>query len=102
MCSGYTRLEIKFYIIDIWQGSEYASSSKYTSVTQGSVENNPSYIFVRFLSILWALNMLGLKYTRFANKPRLYMILCKVYFKILSIFKVLSFEYANDLNGSGA
>ena len=95
MCSGYTRLEIKFYIIDIWQGSEY------TSVTQGSVENNPSYISDRFLSIPWALNMLGLKYTRVVNKPRFHMILCKVYFKIIIIFEVLSFEYANDLNGSG-
>ena len=30
-------------MIDIWQGSEYASSSDYVSVTQGSVENDPSY-----------------------------------------------------------
>ena len=101
MCSGYTRLEIKFYIIDIWQGSEYASSSEYTSVTQGSVENNPSYIFHRFPSIPWALNMLELQYTRVVNTPRSLMVLCKLYFKILSILNVLSSEYAKDLNGSG-
>ena len=95
MCSGYTRLEIKFYIIDIWQGSEYASSSEYTSVTQGSVENNPSYIFHRFPS------MLELQYTRVVNTPRSLMVLCKLYFKILSILNVLSSEYAKDLNGSG-
>ena len=45
-------------------GSEYALISGYTSVTQGSVENNPSYMFDRFLSIPWALNISGLKYTR--------------------------------------
>ena len=33
----------KFSVIDIWQGLEYASSSEYASVTQGSIENGPSY-----------------------------------------------------------
>ena len=51
-----------FYQI-IWQGFEYASSSEYISVTQGSVENSPSYMFGRFLSIPWALNLPGLEYT---------------------------------------
>ena len=38
----------------MYQGSEY------TRVTQGSVENGPSYMFDRVLNIPWALNMLGL------------------------------------------
>ena len=33
----------EFSVIDIWQGLEYASSSEYASVTQGSIENGPSY-----------------------------------------------------------
>ena len=33
----------KLLIIDIREGSEYAWSSKYASVTQGSVENSPPY-----------------------------------------------------------
>ena len=39
-------------------------------LTQGSAENSPSYMFDRFLSIPWALNMLGLKYTKVVNMPR--------------------------------
>ena len=31
--------------MDIWHSSEYALSSEYASVTQGSVENTPSYMF---------------------------------------------------------
>ena len=49
------------------QGSEYASSSEYTSVTQSSEESSPSYMFDRSLSIPWALNMLGLEYARVVN-----------------------------------
>ena len=30
-------------MIGIWQGLEYASSSEYASVTQGSIENGPSH-----------------------------------------------------------
>ena len=33
---------MKFSIIDIWQGSKYASSFEYASVAQDSVENSPS------------------------------------------------------------
>ena len=43
--------KIKFSIINNWEGSEYASSSENNSVTQGSVEKSPSYMFGRFLSI---------------------------------------------------
>ena len=38
-------------------------SSEYTSLAQGSVESSPPYMFDRFLSIPWALNMLGINYT---------------------------------------
>ena len=34
---------MKFAIIDIWQGSECASSSEYISVTQDSAENSLPY-----------------------------------------------------------
>ena len=78
---GLQRLWIKLSIIDTGQGSEYALSSEYTSVTQGSIENSPLYMFDRFLTIPWALNMLGLKRTSIANMPNLHMVLCKVYFK---------------------
>ena len=33
---------MKFFLIDIWQGAKYASSSEYATFTQGSVENGPS------------------------------------------------------------
>ena len=81
ICWGHTRLWIKFSIINIWQGSEYASSSENISITHGSVENSPSYMFDRFLSISWALSLPGLAYTRVVNKPRLHMFLRKLYFK---------------------
>ena len=81
MYYGYARFWIKFSIIDISQGPEYALNFEYTSATQGSVENSQSYIFDRFLSFPWALNMLGLKYTRAVIMPRLNMVLCKLYFK---------------------
>ena len=29
--------------MDIWQGTEYAWSSEYVSVTQGCIEDGPSY-----------------------------------------------------------
>ena len=48
------------FIIDIWQVSEYASSSEYARVTHSSVENGPSYMFDRVLNIPRVLNMLGL------------------------------------------
>ena len=89
---------MKFYIIDVWQGSEYALSSEYTSVAHGSVENDPSYMFDRFLSIPWALNMLGLEYTRVVDVP---MFCVNCILKILSILNVLSSEYAKVLNLSG-
>ena len=66
----HTWFWIKFCIIDIWQGLEYASTSEYASVTQGSVENGPSYssgsqyarawIYIRFKVswMSWVLNML--------------------------------------------
>ena len=92
---GYTRLWIKFTIIDIWQVSENAWSSQYTSVTQGSVKNSPSYMFGRLLNIPWALNMLGLEDTRVVNMLRLHIILRKLYFKDFNILNVLSSEHAH-------
>ena len=40
-------------MLDIWQGSEYVLSSEYASATQGSVENDLSYMFGRVLRIPW-------------------------------------------------
>ena len=34
---------IKLFVIDVWEGSEYASSSDYASVTRVSVENGWPY-----------------------------------------------------------
>ena len=65
--------------------------SENNSVTQGSVENNPSYMSGRFLSILWALNLPGLEYTRVANMPSLHMVLEKLYFKDSHYFECLEF-----------
>ena len=62
------------------RGSEYASNSENIGVTQDSVENSPSYMFDRFLSIPWTLNLPGLEYTRVVNMPRLHMFPCKMYF----------------------
>ena len=56
-------------------------------------------MFDRFLSISLALNMRGLDNARVGNMPRLHMVLCKL---ILSILNVLSSEYGNVLNVSGA
>ena len=88
---------MKFSIIDIWQGSEYASSSEYTTVRQDSVENSPSYMSDRFLSVPWVLNMLGLEYTRVVNMPKFFV---NCILKILSILNVLSSKYAKVLNVS--
>ena len=74
------------------------SSSEYTSVTQGSVENIPSYMFDRFLIIPWVLNMLGLEYTKLVNMQR-FSVNCIL--KILSILNALSSEYGKVLNLSG-
>ena len=52
-------------------------------------------MFDRFLSIPWALNMLGLEYTRVVNIPR---VCVNCILKILSILNVLSSEYAKVLN----
>ena len=68
-------------MIGIWHGSEYALSSEYASVTQGSVENAQSYMFDRVLSISWVLNMLRLEYTWVENIARLHRVLCKLCFK---------------------
>ena len=48
-----------------------------------------------------AFNLPGLEYTRVVNMPRLHMVLRKLYFKILSIWNVLSSEYAKVLNIAG-
>ena len=45
-------------------------SSEYASVTQGSVEHDPSYMFDRVLIIPWVLNILGLEYTWVLNIAR--------------------------------
>ena len=72
----------------------YVSSSEYTNVTQGSVENSLSYMFDRFLIFPWVLNTLGLEYTRVMNMPRLCV---NCILKILSVFNVLSSEYGKVL-----
>ena len=55
-------------------------------------------MFDKFVSIPWALNMLGLEYTMVVNIPRF----CVNYIlKILSVLNVLSSEYAKVLNVSG-
>ena len=55
-------------------------------------------MFDKFVSIPWALNMLGLEYTRVVNIPSF----CVNYIlKILSVLNVLSSEYAKVLNVSG-
>ena len=73
------------------RGSEYASNSENIGVTQDSVENSPSYMSDRFLSIPWALNLPGLEYTRVVNMPRLHMFLRKLYFKDPQYFECLEF-----------
>ena len=46
-----------------------------------NVENVPSYMFDRVLSVPRVINMLGLEYTKFMNMARLHQVLCKLYFK---------------------
>ena len=60
-------------MIDIWQGSEYASISEYASATQDSVENGHH--------IPRVLNILGLEYTTIRAVQGLHRVLCKLYFK---------------------
>ena len=87
----------KIFIIDISEGLKYVLSSEYNSIIQGSVENSPSYVFDRFLSFPWALNVLEFKYTRVVNMPW-FCVNCIL--KILNI-ECLSSEYAKVLNVSG-
>ena len=75
----YARVMNEISKIDIWHGSEYASNSDYGSFTQGSVENAPSYMFDRVLSIARVLNVLGLEYASVVNIARLHMVLCKLF-----------------------
>ena len=75
------------YLAGFWN----ASRSENNSVTQGSVENSPPYMFDRFLSIPWALNLPGFEYTRVANMPRLHMVLRKLCFKDSHYFECLEF-----------
>ena len=56
-----------------------------------SVENGPSYMFDRVLSILPVLIMLGLEDTRAMNLPMLHMVLCKLHFKDSWYFECLEF-----------
>ena len=56
-----------------------------------SVENGPSYMFDRVLSILPVLIMLGLEDTRALNLPMLHMVLCKLHFKDSWYFECLEF-----------
>ena len=75
----------KFSVIDIWHGSEYAN------VIQGSVQNGPSYMFDRDLSIPWVISMLGHKYARVVNMTRLHRVLCKLHFKDSRYFECVEF-----------
>ena len=72
---------MKFPKIGIGHGSEYTSNSDYGSFIQGSVENAPSYMFDRVLSIPRVLNLLGLEYASVVNIARLHRALCKLCFK---------------------
>ena len=74
ICWSYPWFLIKFPIIGIWQGSEYVSSSEYASVTQGSVENSPSYMLDRVWRIPRVINKLGLEYTKVLNFTSLHKI----------------------------
>ena len=94
ICQGYTRFWIKYFLIEVWQYSEYALDSEYVKVLNPLLHKaaskifnhnyltgfwiclefwiyhfytrfcrkQPGYTFDRFLSILWALNMLGFEY----------------------------------------
>ena len=56
-----------------------------------SVENGPSYMFDRVLSIPPVLSLLGLEDTRAVNILMLHMVLCKLYFKDSWYFECLEF-----------
>ena len=116
ICQGYTRFWIKYFMIDIWQYYEYALYSKYARVLnmlrllmvlskftiidiwhgseyacviQGSVQNGPSYMLDRALSILRVIN-LGHEYTKVVNVTRLHRFCVNCILKIHSILNVLS------------
>ena len=124
ICQGYTRFWIKYFVIDVWQYSEYALDSEYGTVLNklgshkvvskifyhkyltgfwiclefwkyqcyiGSVENIPSYMFDRFLSIPSTLSLPGHEFTRVVNMPRLDMVLHKLYCKDSYYFEYLEF-----------
>ena len=57
----------------------------------GSVENIPSYMFDRFLSIPSILSLPGHEFTRVVNMPRLDMVLHKLYCKDSYYFEYLEF-----------
>ena len=82
--AGLQRVLCKLYSRD----SRY---SEYASVTQGSVENSPSCMFDRVLSITQVLSMLGLEYTRAANMQRLHMAMYKLHFKDSQYSECLEF-----------
>ena len=71
-------------VIDIWHGSKYAS------VIQDSVQNGPSYMFDRALSIPRVINMLGDESTRIVNMTRLHRVLC---FCVNGILKIHGLEF---------
>ena len=56
---------------------------------QGSVQNGPSYMFDRALSILWVIN-LGHEYTKVVNMTRLHRFCVNCILKIHVILNVLS------------
>ena len=87
---SYTWFWIKLHIIDIWQGFKYVWSSEYASAAQGSLENDPSYMFDRVLRIPRIINMLGLEFTRVVNMIRLQRAQWKHYFKAFWISWVLN------------
>ena len=58
-----TLLWIKFFIIDISEGSEYASIYEYASVTQFFVEHGPSYFSGFQYASSW-IYIIGYEYVR--------------------------------------
>ena len=65
---------MKSLIVDIWQGSEYVSSSE-------SFENSSDYQYAGS----------GFEYTRFENMTRLMRVQCKLYLKDSWYFECLEF-----------
>ena len=98
ICQGY-RSFYKILTIDVWQYSEYAWVSNMLGlhmaldkclhhrypISQGSLENDLSYMFDRVLNIAQVLSMVRLEYTRVVNIPRLHRILCKLHFKNFTV-----------------